>query len=180
MNATSGLHTFSLDPAHSSVNFSARHMMLSKVRGQFKVVSGSLTLAEGSSIPTTIDATIDVSSIDTSETQRDGHLKSPDFLDAEQFRQITFKSSTIVRAGEAFTATGDLTIHGVTKSITLAGQLEGRTKDPWGNDRVAFSATTKINRKDFGLTWNQMLETGGVLVGEDIAIELEIQAIPAK
>lgn len=180
MTATTGTQIFAIDPTHSSVNFSVRHMMLSKVRGQFRVVSGTIALAEGSSIPAAIDAKIDVDSIDTSEAQRDGHLKSPDFLDAEHFAHITFTSTSIVASGESFTVHGDLTIHGVTKSVELSGDLEGRTTDPWGNDRIAFSAKTKINRKDFGMTWNQALEAGGLLVGEDISIELDLQAIPAK
>jgi polyisoprenoid-binding protein YceI len=156
-------------------------MMLSKVRGTFNAVTGTVGLADGSNIPVSVNATIDASSIDTAEPQRDGHLKSPDFLHVEQHPHLTFVSTSVsAKGGDAFEVTGDLTIHGVTKSVVLAGTVEGRTTDPWGNDRIAFSAATKINRKDFGMTFNQTLETGGMLVGEDVAIELEVQAIPAK
>lgn len=181
MTTTTATHIYTIDPVHSDVSFSVRHMMLSKVRGQFRAVAGSIELATGSDIPVGVKAEIDASSIDTREAQRDGHLKSPDFLDAATHGHLNFASTSIVPGkGEHFAIVGDLQIHGVTKSVTLDAEVAGHTTDPWGNDRIAYSATTRINRKDFGLAWNQTLEAGGVLVGEDIEIVLEIQAIAAK
>ena len=171
---------FQIDPAHTAVEFIVRHMVISKVRGRFGKVSGSITLGAGSNVPSAVDVVVDATSIDTREPQRDAHLSSADFLDVANYPTITFKGTTFAGNDEAFRIGGDLTIHGVTRSVTLEGSVDGRTTDPWGNDRVAFSAQTKINRKDFGLTWNQALETGGVLVGEDVHIELTVQAVRAK
>ena len=179
MQTTTTGRTYAIDPAHSNVGFSVRHMMLSKVRGRFNAVSGTIRLGDGN-VPAAITAEIDAASIDTHEPARDTHLRSGDFLAAETYPKLTFASTAIAAQGDAFTVTGNLTIHGTTKSVTLAGELEGRTTDPWGNDRIAYSAKTRINRKDFGLAWNQALETGGVLVGEDIDILLDVQAILTK
>jgi polyisoprenoid-binding protein YceI len=179
MQTTITARTYAIDPAHSEVGFSVRHMMLSKVRGRFTKVSGTIQLGAGD-VPEGITAEIDAASIETHEPQRDTHLRSDDFLAAETYPKLTFTSTAIAADGNDFTVTGDLTIHGTTKSVTLTGELEGRTTDPWGNDRVAYSAKTRINRKDFGLTWNQALETGGVLVGEDIDVVLDIQAVLTK
>jgi polyisoprenoid-binding protein YceI len=173
------LITWKLDPAHSHAEFKVRHMMISNVKGSFTALAGTLT--ENATDPTrsTIEASIDVASIATGDAQRDGHLKSPDFFDAEKYPQMTFKSTRVERKGEEeYRVTGDLTIHGVTKPVTF--EVEGPTapgKDPWGNTRIGLSATTKINRKDFGLNWNAALETGGILVGEDVQITLEAQFI---
>jgi polyisoprenoid-binding protein YceI len=177
MTTTTSTKTYAIDPKHTDVSFSVRHMMLSKVRGNFRTVSGTIELAAGSDIPAAIAAEIDATSIDTREPDRDAHLRSADFLDVANFGKLTFVSTSITGSGETFRATGDLTIHGVTKSVTLEGVVEGHTTDPWGLDRVAFSAKTRINRKDFGLTWNQTLEAGGLLVGEDLDILLEVQAV---
>lgn len=174
------MSTFTLDPAHSQVEFVAKHMVFSKVRGSFGSFRVELDVDDATNLPTSISAEIDANSIDTKVADRDAHLRSPDFLDAEKFAALTFKSTKISGSGEHFTADGNLTIHGVTKPVTLKGTFDGRGKDPWGNDRIAYSAQTTINRKDFGLTWNQTLETGGLLVGENIEIELSIQAVKAQ
>ncbi|HUA08328.1 MAG TPA: YceI family protein [Candidatus Acidoferrales bacterium] len=172
--------TFALDPAHSSVDFTVRHMVFSRVRGSFQKFSVNLEVDDATNLPIAVSATIDATSIDTNVADRDAHLKSPDFLDAEKFPAIEFLSTKISGSPDAYTVDGTLTIHGVTRPISLKATVDGRGKDPWGNDRIAYSATAKINRKDFGLTWNQALETGGVLVGEELEIALTIQAVNAK
>lgn len=171
--------TWKLDPAHSHAEFKVRHMMISNVKGSFSGLTGTLTEHTVDSSLSTIEASVPVASVNTSDPQRDGHLKSPDFFDAEKYPEMTFKSTGVEKKGaEEYAVTGDLTIHGVTKPVTFA--VEGPTapgKDPWGNTRIGISATTKINRKDFGLNWNAALETGGILVGEEVQITLEAQFI---
>ncbi len=175
---TTAATTYTIDPVHSSVEFSVRHMMLSKVRGVFRSVAGSLTLDPGTVRPTSISAEIEVASLDTREAQRDTHLKSEDFLHAERHSHIRFTSTSVTpKDGERFEIAGNLEIRGVTQPVVLAATSVGRTTDPWGNDRVAFEASTRISRKAFGLTWNQVLETGAVIVGDEIDIELQIQAV---
>ncbi len=155
--------------------------MISNVKGHFSKISGTLTLDEANITESKVEAAIDVASIETRDPQRDAHLKSADFFDAEKFPTMSFKSSGIRRTGNGELAVeGDLTIHGVTRKVTFA--VEGptpATKDPWGNTRVGISATTKISRKDFGLTWNAALETGGILVGDEAAITLDVEFIKA-
>jgi polyisoprenoid-binding protein YceI len=173
--------TWNLDPAHSVAEFKVKHMMISNVKGQFAKVTGKLTLDESDLANSRVEALIEAASLETRDAQRDAHLKSPDFFDAEKFPTLAFKSSriSIVRDGE-LAVEGDLTIRGVTRKATFS--VEGPTppaKDPWGNTRVAVSATTKINRKDFGLTWNAALETGGILVGDEVTITLDAQFIKA-
>ncbi len=169
-----------IDPAHSSIHFSVRHLMIAKVRGTFKLVAGTVTLAADSAIPTALSAEIDASSVDTGDAQRNGHLKSPDFLDAAQFDRLRFTSTHIEAVDDThFKAVGELELHGVKQPVTLTAEVSGQAKDPWGNDRVAYEATAKINRKDFGLVWNQALETGGVAVGDEISITLDVESIPA-
>jgi polyisoprenoid-binding protein YceI len=171
--------TWKIDPAHSHAEFKVKHMMISNVRGSFSGVSG--TLIEDTADPTRsrVDAIIDIGTISTGDSSRDTHLKSADFFDQEQFPQMTFKSTSVKKNGpEEYAVTGDLTLHGVTKPVTFA--VEGPSapgKDPWGNTRIGLSATGKINRKDFGLVWNAPLETGGILIGEDVHIALEVQFI---
>lgn len=173
--------TWNLDPVHSVAEFKVKHMMISNVKGQFTGISGQLTLDESDITRSTVEATIDASTINTRDAQRDGHLKSPDFFDVEKFPTLTFASTAISTAADGdLTLAGNLTIHGVTHPVTFT--VEGPTpanKDPWGNTRIGVSATTKINRKDFGLTWNATLETGGILVGEDITITLDLQFVKA-
>jgi polyisoprenoid-binding protein YceI len=173
--------TWNIDPAHSVAEFKVKHMMISNVKGQFAKASGTLTLDESELTNSRIEALIEAASIETRDPQRDAHLKSPDFFDVEKFPTLAFKSSRIslVRDGE-LAVDGDLTIRGVTRKVTF--NVEGPTppaKDPWGNTRVAVSAITKINRKDFGLTWNAALETGGILVGDEVTITLDIQFVKA-
>ena len=173
--------TYEIDPAHSSAQFSVRHMMITNVRGGFSSIKGTVVYDSDNPGASTVDAVIDVSTIATRDVQRDTHLKSADFLDVEKYPAITFKSRRVSYEGPGEgTVTGDLTIHGVTKEVTL--KVEGPTaegKDPWGNIRVGASATTKIKRSDFGLTWNAALETGGIMVGDDLKIELDVQMIKA-
>ena len=173
--------TWNLDPVHSVAEFKVKHMMISNVKGQFTGISGVLTLDENDVANSRVEASIDAASISTGDAQRDGHLKSADFFNVEQFPKLSFQSTGVKPMGEGELAvTGDLTIHGVTRQVVF--QAEGPTlpsKDPWGNSRVGLSAVTRINRKDFGLTWNTTLETGGILVGEEIAITLEVQFVKA-
>ncbi|MHB8148464.1 MAG: YceI family protein [Vulcanimicrobiaceae bacterium] len=173
------MSAFALDPTHSSVEFTVRHMVFSKVRGVFTGFTIDLDIDDATNLPTSINASIDASSVSTNVADRDAHLKSPDFLDAARYPALTFTSTSITGNAAAIAIAGNLTIHGVTKPVTLAATFDGRGKDPWGNDRIAYSATAKINRKDFGLVWNQALEAGGVLVGEEIEIALSIQAVRA-
>ncbi|MEO6981796.1 MAG: YceI family protein [Edaphobacter sp.] len=171
---------YEIDPTHSSIHFSVRHMMVSNVRGEFTKVAGTITFDPQNPTSSTLTATIDASSIHTSDDQRDTHLKSADFLDVEKFPTITFQSKQIEAQSGGGKVKGDLTIHGVTREITL--DVEGPTeevKDPWGNLRIGASATARLNRKDFGLTWNSALEAGGVLVGEEVKITIDVQAIRA-
>jgi polyisoprenoid-binding protein YceI len=172
--------TWQIDPAHSVIGFEVKHLMISKVRGRFGTVSGTIQLDEADVSKSSVTAEIDVTTIDTREAQRDGHLRSADFFDVENFPAITFRSTRVERAGEdRATVVGDLTIRGVTREVKLSVEEEGTAKDPWGGDRIAFSATAKIDRRDFGLTWNQALETGGVLVANEIKLILDVQAVKA-
>jgi polyisoprenoid-binding protein YceI len=178
-NAT--LTTWNLDPAHSAAEFKVKHMMISNVKGKFSGMSGVLSLDEGDATRSSVEASIPVTTLNTGDPQRDGHLKSADFFDAEKFPVMTFRSTRVENAAGADLAmTGDLTVHGVTKTATFTvSDVSQPAKDPWGNLRIGLSASVKINRKDFGLTWNSTLETGGVLVGDDVAITLDVQFIKA-
>ncbi|MGD0050362.1 MAG: YceI family protein [Vulcanimicrobiaceae bacterium] len=176
---TQNTQRYSIDPAHSAAEFVIRHMVIAKVRGRFRTLTGTIDVPAGADVPSTVAVEIEVDSIDTHEDQRDGHLKSPDFLDAAKYPKITFASTGVSGSGPAFKLTGDLTIHGVTHSVIIDAEYEGRGKDPWGNERIGYSGHTTINRKDYGLSWNQSLETGGVLVGEEVRIELTVEAIKA-
>ncbi len=173
--------TWNIDPVHTMVEFKVRHMMITNVKGHFTGVTGVLTLDEQDITKSHVEASIDAASINTREADRDTHLKSADFLDVEKFPKLTFTSTRVTRTGEGeVEVEGDLTIHGVTRNVTFA--VEGPTppgKDPWGNTRIGWTATTKINRKDYGLTWNATLETGGILVGEEVTITFDVQAIKA-
>ena len=175
------LTTWKLDPAHSAAEFKVKHMMISNVKGSFSGLTGVLTEHQTDSTLSSVEASIDLATVNTGDAQRDGHLKSADFFDIEKYPTMTFKSTQVKRNGEGeYKVTGDLTVHGVTRPVSFA--VEGPSapgKDPWGNTRIGLSATTKINRKDFGLAWNSALETGGVLVGEDVAITLDVQFIKA-
>jgi polyisoprenoid-binding protein YceI len=166
------------DLSHSSVNFHVRHLMVSKVHGRFTTWTGKLELDDEDLTRSQLEVSIDASSIDTREEKRDAHLRSPDFLDVEKFPAITFKSTQITKTGDdEYKVVGDLTIHGVTRPVTLEVEGGNRVSDPWGGTRTGFSARTSISRKDFGLTWNVALEAGGFLVGDKLDINLEIEAI---
>ncbi len=173
--------TWNMDPVHSVAEFKVKHMMISNVKGQFTGLSGKLTLNEEDVTRSKIEATIDAASINTREPQRDAHLRSADFFDVEKFPTLSFQSSRVTSNGKGELAVeGDLAIHGVSRKVVFA--VEGPTapgKDPWGNTRIGLSATTKINRKDYGLTWNAALETGGILVGEEVTITLDVQFVKA-
>jgi len=173
--------TWNIDPAHSAAEFKVKHMMISNVKGKFTGLSGVLKLDETDYTHSVVEASIPTASISTGDEKRDGHLKSADFFDAEKFPAMTFKSKNIdSEGGPNYSVAGDLTIHGVTKSVTLAVEdVSQPSKDPWGNTRLGLSGSTKINRKDFGLVWNSALESGGVLVGEDVTISLDIQFVKA-
>jgi len=166
-----------LDPAHTVVEFSAKHMMITTVRGRIAEVEGTIYTDERNPGKSSVDVTLKGASLDTRNDQRDQHLRSADFLNVEQFPEITFRSTRIEGGQENFKLTGDLTIRDVTRPVTLDVEFGGKNKDPWGGERVGFSASAKIDRRDFGLTWNQALETGGLLVGNDIKISLEVQAV---
>jgi polyisoprenoid-binding protein YceI len=173
--------SWNIDPAHSAAAFKVRHMMISHVKGEFRGLSGVLNLDESDYSRSTVEASIPATGIKTGDDARDGHLKEADFLDVAEFPTITFKSTSIAPTGDSnYAVTGDLTIHGVTKSVTLAVEdVSSPTKDPYGNLRIGLSASTKINRKDFGLVWNGVMESGGVLVGDEVTITIDAELIKA-
>ena len=175
--------TWKIDPAHTDVQFSAKHMMVTTVRGKFHEVDGTLTLDEANPAASAGSFTIKAASLNTGVEQRDGHLVSGDFLDVEHYPTVTFRSKRVegarAESGEEFTVVGDLTIRGTTREVTLVATYEGRGRDPWGGERISFTAKGKIDRRDFGLVWNQTLETGGILVSNDIKITIEAQAVRA-
>ena len=169
---------FQIDQSPSEIQFSARHMMVSKVRGVFDKWDGTIALDPANPAKTTVDITIDAASINTKDAQRDGHLRSPDFLNVEKFPSVTFKSSKVEVTGDnTAKLTGDLTLSGVTKPAVLDVEYQGNAKSPWGTTNYGFSAHTKINREDWGLTWNAALETGGWLVGKEISIDIELELV---
>ena len=173
-------NTWAIDTSHSGVNFSIRHMVVSKVRGRFTKFSGAVQLDESDLARSTVEASIDAASIDTGTEQRDAHLRSADFFDVEKFPELKFKSTAIAKVDDTnYRVTGALTIRDVTREVSLDVEYGGRTKDPWGNERVGFVAKTSLERKDFGLGWNQLLEAGGVVVGDRVDIELELEAVKA-
>lgn len=175
--------TWTIDAAHSTAEFSAKHMMITTVKGRIAEVRGALVVDEAHPERSTVEVELDAASLDTRSEQRDGHLRSPDFLDVERFPTITFRSRRVEgarpRAGASFRVVGDLTIRDVTREVTLDATYEGQGTDPWGGTRLSVSATTTLDRRDFGLTWNAALEAGGVLVSNDIRIHLEVQAVKA-
>jgi len=171
--------TWNIDPAHSAAQFKVRHMMISNVKGEFTQISGKLELDGTDITKSKVEASIDAATINTRDPERDAHLRSPDFLDVEKFSILSFKSTQVSKRSDIELAVqGDLTIHGVTRQVVF--DVEGPSapmKDPWGNTRIGLSATANINRKDFGLTWNSALETGGLLLGDDVAITLDVEFV---
>ena len=182
-SATTTTSTWTIDPAHSLIEFAAKHMMITTVKGRMVDVRGTLTLDEENPDRSAVEVEFDAASIDTRSEQRDQHLRSADFLDVEHYPTVSFRSRRIKGArpaeGGRFQIVGDLTIRGTTREVTLDATFEGQGRDPWGGERVSFSADTKIDRRDFGLTWNAALETGGVLVSNDVKIHIELQAVRA-
>jgi len=171
---------WNFDPVHSDIGFSVRHLMISKVRGHFQKWTGSLLVDEADLANSKVEASIEAATVDTKEPQRDDHLRSPDFFDAAKYPVISFQGTRVERAGEdEYKVTGNLTIHGVAKEVTLSVEYLGRSKDPWGGLRMGFSAKTSIDRRDFGLTFNMTLDGGGVVVGDRVDIVLEIEAVKA-
>jgi len=173
--------TWNIDPVHSTAQFKVKHMMISNVKGEFTKITGKLELDQSDITKSHVEAFIDATTINTREPDRDTHLKSADFLDVAKFPQLSFKSTQISKNGEGeLSVEGDLTMHGVTRKAVF--EVEGPsvpTKDPWGNTRIGLSATTRVNRKDFGLNWNTLLEAGGILVGEEVAISLDVEFVKA-
>jgi polyisoprenoid-binding protein YceI len=167
--------TYTIDPAHSNVEFAVRHMMISTVKGRFGEVQGSVAIPENGQ--PSVDVTIKTASIDTRSEQRDGHLRSADFFDVEKYPDLRFKSTKVEPTSDGYTLTGDLTIRDVTRPVTLTVTEEGAGVDPWGNQKVAFSAAGKFNRSDFGLNWNAALETGGVLVSDEVKVSIDTQLV---
>jgi polyisoprenoid-binding protein YceI len=172
--------TWAIDPAHSHVEFAVKHLMISTVKGRFGDVSGTVTASDDSFRDAALDIRIGVASIDTRQADRDTHLRSGDFFEVEKFPYMTFKSSRVEPKGDDLKVTGQLTIRDVTKDVVLTVTPEGTGKDPWGGERAGFSATTRINRKDFGLTWNQALETGGFVVGDEVKISIDVELVKGK
>jgi polyisoprenoid-binding protein YceI len=170
---------WNLDTTHSAVDFSVRHLMISTVKGRFKTFTGSGETTDDGTLKS-VEMSIDVTSIDTNVVDRDNHLRSADFFDVEKFPTMTFKSTKISQQGTDLEITGDLPIHGVTKPLTLTGELVRPMTDPWGNSRAALTVATKINRKDWGLGWNMALEAGGFVVGDEIKLSIEVEAVAAE
>jgi polyisoprenoid-binding protein YceI len=170
--------SWQVDLAHSAVNLTVRHMVISKVRGRFAKWNAKLALDTADLRRTAVEVVIDAASIDTGVADRDNHLRSPDFLDAQSYPSLTYESRRVeALSPERLRVVGDLTIRNVTREVVLDVEYGGQGKDPWGNQRVGFTATASLNRKDFGLTWNQALETGGLLVADRVDVEIELQAI---
>jgi len=170
---------WNLDTSHSAADFAVKHLMISTVKGRFSKFDGKGETNPDGTLAS-VEMTLDVGSIDTNEPRRDEHLRSPDFFDAAAHPKMTFRSRRIDQKGADVTIAGDLTIRGTTRPVTLRGEFTGPSKDPWGNERAALAVNTKINRKEWGLTWNQVLEAGGVAVGDEVRISVEVEAVAVK
>jgi polyisoprenoid-binding protein YceI len=183
-STTKATTTWNMDPAHTTVEFAAKHMMITTVKGRLTEMRGALQIDEAHPERSSVEVEFDTASLDTRSAQRDDHLRSADFLDVARFPTMTFRSTRVegarMQPGTSFRVVGDLTIRDVTREVTLDAVFEGSGRDPWGGDRVSFAAETKIDRRDFGLTWITALEAGGVLVSNDIKIQLEVQAVRAS
>ncbi|MBV8070830.1 MAG: YceI family protein [Acidobacteriaceae bacterium] len=174
--------TYEIDPAHSNLQFSVRHLMVTNVRGSFTGVKGSVIYDPQNPSAAVVEATIDAATLHTGDEQRDTHVKSPDFLDVANYPTITFRSTKVQKVSdEEFKVTGNLTLHGVTKEVVLdISEVSPEAKDPWGKTRIGASARTKIKRSDYGLTWNAPLEAGGVLIGDDVKLDFELEFVKAQ
>ena len=177
---TNAMTTYQIDTSHSNIDFSIRHLVIAKVRGRFTQFSGTVELDDADITNSAVRAEIVAASISTNEAKRDEHLRSADFFDVEKFPLITFASKTIATDGNELKLVGALTIRGITRDVTLVVEQLGATNDPWGNQRVAFAARGSIDRKDFGLHWNQVLEAGGVMVGDKVELSLDVEAVRAS
>jgi polyisoprenoid-binding protein YceI len=171
---------WNLDPEHSTIEFRVTHMVVSKTTGRFTDYVGFVDMDAETGTVMAVEATIEAGSVNTNHEKRDAHLRNADFLDVKQYPTMTFKMKSFKKTSESFTAVGDFTLHGVTKEVILVGRYNGATKDPWGNTRAGFSAEGKLNRKDFGLVWNKTLDSGGLVVGDEVQIRLDIECIKAK
>lgn len=170
--------TWRIDPSHTTVEFAVKHMMFATAKGRFGDVAGTIVLDEGDVARSSVEVEIDAASIDSRDAKRDGHLRSEDFLHVEQYPLVTFRSSRVEPAGgERLLVVGDLTLRGVTREVTLRAEPAGRGTSPWGSEVIGFSASTQISRKDFGLSWNVALETGGWLVGDAVTVQIDLEAI---
>ena len=169
--------TYDIDASHTHVGFKARHLVVAKVRGSFSDVSGTVVVADDP-LASTVEVSVGLASIDTGDATRDGHLRSGDFFDVDNHPTMTFRSTGVRQVGDdRYDVDGELTVRGVTRPLTLHATFEGTVTDPWGGERAIFSATGKVNREEFGLTWNQALETGGVLVGKDVELDIEAEVV---
>ena len=177
---TQAADTFNIDKTHSSILFAVKHMVISKVKGAFDEYSGTIQYDEADITESSVEVTIKTASIDTRDEKRDGHLKNSDFFDAEKYPEITFKSKRIEKSKDGFVAVGDFTMRGVTKEITIPFEITGVITDPWGNTRMGVSAELKLNRQDYGVSWSQKMDAGGLVVGDDVEIEIEVEAVKAK
>jgi len=171
---------WNLDPEHSTIEFRVTHMVVSKTAGRFTDYAGFIDMDAEAGTVTAVEATIKAGSVNTNHEKRDAHIRNADFLDVEHYPTMTFKMKTYKKTAESFIAVGDFTLRGVTKEVTLVGRYNGSTKDPWGNTRAGFSAEGKLNRKDFGLIWNKTLDSGGLVVGDEVQIRLDFECIKAK
>ncbi len=180
LNVAAETARWDIDPDHSVIEFRVTHMLVSKTSGRFMDYRGSVVMDETTKTFKTIEATIQASSVNTNQEKRDSHIRNPDFLDVKQFPTITYKMNTYEKDGETYKIIGNLTLRGVTKEVTLLGTFNGVTKDPWGNIRAGFTADGTLNRKDFGMIWNKTLDNGGLVVGNDVQIHLDIECIKAK
>ena len=169
--------TYSIDMSHSYAGFSVRHLVITNVKGNFNNFSGEITFDENDMSKSSANVTIDVASINTYNTDRDKHLRSADFFDVEKYPEMTFVSTGVKKDGDDMILDGKLTMHGVTREISIPFEFLGKVTDPWGNERIAFEGKTKLSRKDYGMTWSQTIETGGLVVGDEIKIELQIEAV---
>lgn len=180
MGAWAELARWDIDPDHSSIEFRVTHMVVSKTAGRFMGYSGFVEMDTDAKTFKTIAAAIKTASINTNHEKRDAHLRNADFLDVEKFPTMTYRLKSYTKQGDAYSTVGDLTLRGVTKEVTLVGAFNGITKDPWGNTRAGFSAEGKLNRKDFGMIWNKTLDSGGLVVGDEVQIRLDIECIKSK
>ena len=171
---------YTADPSHSSIGFAVRHMVVSKVKGYFNEYTATILYDDKDITKSSTEVTIKTASVDTRDAKRDEHLRTPDFFDSAKYPEITFKSKRIEKSGEGFVAVGDLTMRGVTKEISIQFTFSGVVTDPWGNTRLGLSGGTKLNRQDYGISWSKSLDTGGLVVADDVEIAIEIEAIKAK